>query len=167
MKNLLLTGICGIALLAAACSGGHPASHSSGRTDSDAKQDTGSLEADTMGVPAAGTEADRTIKIVMLDELVYQPAQIKVSTGEVVTFEIVNEGKLQHEFVLGDRDYQAMHEQEMAGGAHHVEMKNGLSLGPGGSGALTWRFTQRGEVLYGCHEQGHYEGGMVGKISVG
>lgn len=43
---------------------------------------------------------------------------------------------------------------------------NTLSLEPGETGELTWRFTGSGEVLYGCHQPGHYAGGMVGSIDV-
>ena len=32
----------------------------------------------------------------------------------------------------------------------------------GEQGELTWRFTNPGSILYGCHVPGHYEAGMVG-----
>ena len=120
-----------------------------------------------MGESAEESEADRTIKVVMLDELAYDPEQLDVSEGDVVTFEVVNEGKARHEFVLGDSDYQEMHEADMGDGGHGEMMENGVSVEPGQSASLTWRFTESGEVLYGCHEPGHYEGGMVGAIDVG
>jgi uncharacterized cupredoxin-like copper-binding protein len=167
VKRLLFSCIASVALIATACGGGHSASHSSKAVDSHAAHHTGSIEGDTMGVPADAGDADRTIKISMLDDFAYSPARLKLSRGDVVTFEIVNKGTLMHEFVLGDKDYQVMHEEQVADGGHHTQMRNGLSLGPGASGALTWRFTESGEVLYGCHEPGHYSAGMVGKVSVG
>jgi len=33
--------------------------------------------------------------------------------------------------------------------------KNQIGLKPGETKSLTWRFTEAGEVLYGCHEPGH------------
>ena len=120
-----------------------------------------------MGESAEESEADRTIKVVMLDELAYDPEQLEVSEGEVVTFEVVNQGKTRHEFVLGDSDYQEMHEGDMADGGHGEMMENAVSVEPGESASLTWRFTENGEVLFGCHEPGHYEGGMVGTIEIG
>ena len=120
-----------------------------------------------MGEAADESEADRTVKVTMHDELAYDPERLEVSEGDVVTFELVNEGKVRHEFVLGDSDYQQMHEGGMGDGGHGGMMENGVSVEPGESASLTWRFSESGEVLYGCHEPGHYEGGMVGTIQIG
>ena len=52
---------------------------------------------------------------------------------------------------------------------HHTQVAvDGISFSvePGESALLTWRFTESGEVLFGCHEPGHYEGGMVGTIEI-
>lgn len=168
MKKLLLIGAVLLALVAGACGGDGSTDGSSGGS-SGGGHDMGSMEGEgsQMGEPAEASEADRTIKVVMLDELAYDPEQIEVSEGEVITFEVVNDGKARHEFVLGDADYQEMHEGEMAGGGHGEMMGNSVSVEAGQSATLTWRFTESGEVLYGCHEPGHYEGGMVGTIEVG
>ena len=126
----------------------------------------GSMEGNVMGEPADESDAGREIKVVMRDELAYDPEQLDVSVGEVITFEVVNEGKAPHEFILGDGDYQEMHEGDMADGGHGGMIDNGVTLEAGESASLTWRFTESGEVLYACHEPGHYEGGMVGTIEV-
>lgn len=126
----------------------------------------GSMGGRAMGQAVDESEADRTIKVVMHDDLSYDPDQLEVAKGEVITFEIVNEGKARHEFVLGDFAYQDMHEDDMGGG-HGDLMDSGVAVEPGENASLTWRFTESGEVLYGCHEPGHYEGGMVGTIEVG
>jgi hypothetical protein len=47
-----------------------------------------------------------------------------------------------------------------------MDMGNAVTVPPGKTKALTWRFDNVGEVLFGCHEPGHYEGGMVGSIEV-
>jgi uncharacterized cupredoxin-like copper-binding protein len=39
-------------------------------------------------------------------------------------------------------------------------------VAPGETEEITWTFTDAGGTLYGCHEPGHYEGGMVGSIEV-
>ena len=31
---------------------------------------------------------------------------------------------------------------------------------------LTWRFGENGIVIFGCHEPGHYAGGMQGQVTV-
>lgn len=161
----MLIGVVVLVLIAAAC-GGNGNSGSSGASDGHDGHEMGSMEGSMMGEPADEADADRTINVVMLDELAYDPAELQVDKGEVVTFAVVNEGEARHEFVLGDEDFQDSHEADMADGAHNEAMSNGLSLEPGASGSLTWRFTESGEVLYGCHEPGHYEGGMVGAVEV-
>lgn len=55
----------------------------------------------------------------------------------------------------------------MDDGGPSGQMDTGVSVESGENASLTWRFTESGEVLYGCHEPGHYEGGMVGTIGVG
>lgn len=165
MRKLLLIGVLVLALVAAAC-GGDGSSNDSTDTSSGDGHDMGSMEGNVMGESAEESEADRTIKVVMLDELAYDPEQLEVSEGDVVTFEVLNKGKARHEFVLGDSDYQEMHEADMGDEGHGGMMENGVSVEPGESASLTWRFTESGEVLFGCHEPGHYEGGMVGSITV-
>jgi uncharacterized cupredoxin-like copper-binding protein len=41
-----------------------------------------------------------------------------------------------------------------------------VSVPAGESKDLTWRFTEGGTVLYGCHQAGHYSGGMKGQVMV-
>jgi uncharacterized cupredoxin-like copper-binding protein len=67
--------------------------------------------------------------------------------------------------VLGDEAYLDMHEADMDD-ADMMEMGNAVTVAPGETKELTWRFDDVGEVLYGCHEPGHYTGGMVGSVEV-
>lgn len=41
-----------------------------------------------------------------------------------------------------------------------------MVLMPGSSNQLTYTFDKRGELIFGCHEQGHYAAGMRGTIEV-
>ena len=50
------------------------------------------------------------------------------------------------------------------GAAHHGE--HGISLAPGATERITWRFTQAGELEAGCHLPGHYDAGMYVTIRV-
>ena len=121
-----------------------------------------------LGEAAQPSESDRTVRINAEDKLAFDPASLEVSVGDVVTFVVINNGKAQHEFILGDAAYQEMHADEMSGDhAGMTDSENGITIQPGKQAKLTWRFTEAGEVLYGCHEPGHYAGGMVGTITVG
>lgn len=116
-------------------------------------------------MPADSADADREIEVTTSDALSFEPDSIPVKQGEVVTFVITNEGEAVHEFVLGDEAYQQAHEDDMHSGMDHAD--NAVTIEPGKTKSLTWEFTDAGEILYGCHVPGHYEGGMVGTIEVG
>jgi uncharacterized cupredoxin-like copper-binding protein len=71
---------------------------------------------------------------------------------------------------LGDSEAQRMHEEQMMSD-HDMHMDEGmgmamLELAPGETKETTVTFQQRGTILYGCHEPGHYKGGMVGTVTV-
>lgn len=120
------------------------------------------------GAPAEASEADRTITIEATDEMAFDPATVEVSAGEVITFEVVNVGQLPHDFTLGDEEAQHEHEAEMAEMDEemaHAE-PNSMTIDAGQTASLTWQFTEDGEVLYGCHQPGHYDSGMVGSVEV-
>jgi uncharacterized cupredoxin-like copper-binding protein len=118
------------------------------------------------GEPADAAAADRTVEIRGLDTLEWDPATVEVKVGETITFSVTIEGKIPHDFTLGTADMQEEHEEEMASGQMMLEEPNAFDLEPGETREMTWTFTTPGQVLYGCHEPGHYAGGMVGTIAV-
>lgn len=120
------------------------------------------------GEPADASEADRTITIEATDDMAFDPSTVEVNAGEVITFEVANVGLLPHDFTLGDEDAQQEHAEEMAEMDEemaHAE-PNSMTIDAGQTASLTWQFTEGGEVLYGCHQPGHYESGMVGSVEV-
>ena len=44
---------------------------------------------------------------------------------------------------------------------------NVVVLEAGETKELTWKFTESGTVLIGCHQPGHYAAGMKGSVEVG
>lgn len=120
------------------------------------------------GEPAEASEADRTIEVLARDDLSFQPRSFEVSVGEVVTFEVTNRGALDHDFVIGDQEAQREHAAEMEGASRHAahDAPNAIVIPPGETREITWRFTRAGVLLAGCHEPGHYSGGMVATITV-
>ncbi|MGH2661134.1 MAG: cupredoxin domain-containing protein, partial [Actinomycetota bacterium] len=58
----------------------------------------------------------RTVAVSALDSLRFEPAEIRVQSGEMVRFVVTNEGSGEHEFVLGDEATQMEHEGEMGMG---------------------------------------------------
>ncbi len=166
MRKLRLRVLVVLVAAVAGCGGssGHDHGATGGHADH-SEEATPHAHGTVPGEVAAAGQADRKIKVVTKDSLRFDPDNLEVAVGEAVTFVVTNKGSTQHEFVLGDQEYQAAHEVEMAAG----EMEhsgNAVTVDPGETKQLTWRFTEPGEVLYGCHVAGHYQGGMVGSISV-
>jgi uncharacterized cupredoxin-like copper-binding protein len=112
--------------------------------------------------------AQRTIEIAMSDAMRYDPPEIVVKRGETVRFIATNNGKLVHEMVIGTKKELEEHSAHMRRHPqmNHPHDKNAVSVAPGKTGELIWRFTRAGVFHYGCLEPGHFEAGMVGKIVV-
>jgi uncharacterized cupredoxin-like copper-binding protein len=115
---------------------------------------------------------DRTITIHMRDNH-FEPDRIEVRRGESVGFRFVNQGKARHDAFVGDAEAQRDHEREarMAddaahGDGHAASEKDAITVEPGDTGELTHQFSGRGETIIGCHEPGHYSGGMVVTVTV-
>lgn len=164
MRMRVLTAVW-ILVLLAGCGGGggeggasdeHAHSHEHGEDEA---------QGFAFGAPGEASAATRTIEVVADDPYRFEPEDLEVESGETVTFVVTNEGEREHEFVLGDEEYQESHGAEMASGGMHHE-GNAVTVAPGATEELTWTFPAEGEVLYGCHVAGHYDAGMVGAIRV-
>jgi len=168
---LLVTAV---ALLAACSSAGSSVTSQAGSSPSgdhgsmSAMPGMGDPEDFSFGEPADASSADRTVQVALQDELRFDPSSIDVRMSETINFEVTNEGQTAHEFVLGDESYQSEHEMSMGqmSGSLPPDEPNALVLQPGETKSLAWTFTEPGEILYGCHVAGHYEGGMVGTVTV-
>jgi uncharacterized cupredoxin-like copper-binding protein len=119
------------------------------------------------GHPGPSGKLARVIYIKALD-IRFEPKNVTVHRGETVKFVVTNDGKLTHEFVIGDAKLQAAHEKEMQAMAgkpmqHDV---NGITVQPGQTKDLVWTFTRDGVTEFACHEPGHFAAGMVGKITI-
>jgi uncharacterized cupredoxin-like copper-binding protein len=152
-------------MLLAACGSGDP-TPASGESGGDGQEMEMGGDQFALGEPGDPEAADRTIDISALDSLEFEPDSITVEAGETISFAVSNEGKNVHEFVLGDEAYQQEHAAEMSDGEDMEADVNQIEIEPGETETLTWMFTDAAEVLFGCHEPGHYEGGMVGSIEV-
>lgn len=166
-KSRAVPGTFALALVLSAC--GSAGSNPGGGADHApmGHQGSGSAASTSFGEPGRSDDASRTVEVTALDSLEFEPATLEVNQGDTVTFRITNEGRTAHEFVLGHREYQETHAKEMAAGAgHSMSNENVVELDPGATGEVTWTFTEPGEVLFACHVDGHYEGGMFGTIEV-
>ena len=119
------------------------------------------------GHPGSSGKPARVIHVKALD-IRFEPKSITVHRGETVKFVVNNDGKLTHEFVIGDAALQAAHEKEMQAmaGKPMQDDVNSITVLPGQTKDLVWTFTRIGVTEFACHEPGHFTAGMVGKITV-
>jgi uncharacterized cupredoxin-like copper-binding protein len=81
-----------------------------------------------------------------------------------------NDGSIQHEFSIGNAEDQVKHAIMMQ---KTPDMKhsdpNTVSLPPGESTTLSWKFMGTDTVVFACNIPGHFEAGMkhVQAIGVG
>jgi uncharacterized cupredoxin-like copper-binding protein len=130
--------------------------HTGGRADSEA-----------IGEPGIAADAKRTITVNMLDSMRFTPQSITVKQGETIKFVVKNAGKVKHEMVLGTEKELKEHAEVMK---KNPEMEhaddNQITVQPGKSGEIIWRFTKSGKVNFACLQPGHYDAGMKGFVTV-
>ena len=123
--------------------------------------------ASSLGQPGNPAKVTRTVDIVMSDAMRYTPASIKAKRGETIRFRVKNTGRIKHEMVLGSLAELKEHAKIMT---KFPEMEhddpNAISVEPGKTGELVWRFTRAGKFDFACLVPGHFEAGMQGKIAV-
>jgi uncharacterized cupredoxin-like copper-binding protein len=119
------------------------------------------------GVAANPRSAQRTIRIDMSDGMRFSPAAIEVRRGEIVRLVAANKGQVLHEMVLGTLEDLKAHAELMKRfpGMEHDEPYM-AHVAPGKTGEIGWRFTQPGTFYFGCLIPGHFESGMLGRITV-
>jgi len=109
----------------------------------------------------------RSVNVDMNDSMRFSPSAISVKAGEVIRFVVKNSGKTKHEMVIGDAAELMEHAQAMAKfPAMEHEEHNQVTLAPGATGTIVWKFDKAGKVDFACLQPGHFEAGMKGQIEV-
>lgn len=120
-----------------------------------------------LGEPGDPKAKARTVSVTMTEEMRFQPALIHVTRGETIRFVVKNAGKAKHEMTLGTMEELLEHAAVME---KHPEMEhddpNAVTVEPGKSKTILWKFTRSGSFDYGCLIPGHLGGGMKGRIVV-
>jgi uncharacterized cupredoxin-like copper-binding protein len=119
------------------------------------------------GIAGDAKAVSRTIAISMSDDMRFTPDRIQVREGETVKFVVRNAGKVMHEIVIGTKqelDEHAALMQKFPNMEHDEPYMAHVS--PGKKGELVWNFNRPGTFDYACLIAGHYQAGMVGKITV-
>ena len=137
---------------------GHGHTHGEAASKQDAHTSSG----------ASAEPITRTVTVTLSDDMRFTPANWQATSGETVRIQLVNAGKVRHEFIIGTEAELQAHAEEMKkpNAGHHHHASNAVSLAAGAKGELVWTFTDAGVLHIACFEPGHYDAGMRGTISV-
>ncbi len=119
------------------------------------------------GIGGDAKAVTRTIEITMLDTMRFIPNEITVKQGEIVRLTVKNVGKVMHELVIGTKQELDTHAEMMKKhpGMEHDEPYM-AHVSPGKTADIIWNFNRAGQFDFACLLPGHYDAGMVGKITV-
>ena len=119
------------------------------------------------GIAGDPRQVGRTIDISMSDAMRFSPDRIEVRQGETVRLRIRNTGRMLHELVIGTpaelREHAALM-LKFPNMEHDEPYMAHVSQGK--TGEMLWHFNRAGEFDFACLIAGHFQAGMVGKISV-
>jgi uncharacterized cupredoxin-like copper-binding protein len=95
----------------------------------------------------------------------FEPTTLSVASGVPVTFVLVNEDPIDHEWLIGDDAFHAKHRT----GTHaaHGAVPTEVTVPALATVETTIRFEEPGRLAYICHLPGHEAYGMVGVLTVG
>ena len=119
------------------------------------------------GIAGDPAKVTRTITMSMSDIMRFDPSRIQVKQGETVKFIVKNNGKIMHEMVIGTMQDIQVHAELMKKhpGMEHDE-PHMAHVQPGKTEEIVWQFNRPGEFNFVCLVAGHFEAGMIGKVSV-
>lgn len=131
------------------------------------KEGTLPKEQKPWGIAGDAKAARRTVEVRMADTMRFSPERIAVRLGETVRLRVHNAGKAMHEFVIGTREENEAHAELMR---RFPDMEHDepwmAHVEPGSTGEIVWTFNRAGEFEFACLIAGHYDAGMVGRITV-
>jgi uncharacterized cupredoxin-like copper-binding protein len=119
------------------------------------------------GAPGDPAKVSKVIQVRMLDSMRFEPSHIEVRSGQTVKFVVTNTGKIRHEFGVGTHDEQKAHaEMMLADPDMKHEDGSAITVEPGQTRELIWRFGKPGLYEAACQVPGHYPAGMMSTIVV-
>lgn len=124
-------------------------------------------QATGFGSPGNAKAVTRVVELNLRDTMRIEPGQLSVKQGDTLRMRIRNTGAVAHEFVLGTQEEIIEHRdmmRKMPTMMHNDA--NAVSVAPGGTAELIWRFSKTGTFLYACLVPGHWEAGMQGTVTV-
>ena len=125
------------------------------------------MEQKPWGIGGTAKAVTRTIAVGMTDSMRFSPEKIDVKQGDTLKFVLKNNGKLLHEFVIGTKKDLDEHAALMVKFPNMEHDEPYMAhVKPGQTGTIIWTFNKAGSFDFACLIAGHYQAGMIGKITV-
>ena len=142
-----------------------------------------------IGSKGNANDVSRVIKVIMYDNY-YEPSSFQINAGETIKFEVENAGELVHEFNIANKMMHIKHQPEMekmveneilfADSIDKDKMKkmakmdksmghshsNSVLLEPKQKGDIIWKFDNAVNIEVACNVPGHYQAGMIAKVTI-
>ncbi|MEH6460715.1 cupredoxin domain-containing protein [Chitinimonas sp. JJ19] len=126
-----------------------------------------SADQEAFGRQGDPKKVSRTIDISMHDNMRYNQSKITVRQGETLRIVLLNKGKIMHELVLGTEQKLKEHAEVMKKFPNMEHDSPYMAhVPPSKQQEIIWEFNKPGEFMFGCLIPGHFEAGMVGRITV-
>ena len=133
-------------------------------------------------------EVSKVIVVKMYDNY-YEPNKFEIKKNQTIKFIVYNYGELVHEFNIATKAMHLKHQPEMMKMVENEILlvdridkkkmkelskkdhslahshKNSLLLEPNQSGELIWKFSKDIVLEAACNVPGHYDSGMITKIT--
>ena len=119
------------------------------------------------GIAGDAKSVKQTINLSMSDTMRFTPDKIEVKQGDTVRIMLKNTGTQMHELVIGTKKELDEHAALMVKFPTMEHSEPYMAhVAPGKTGEIIWTFNKPGNFDFACLIAGHYQAGMVGKITV-
>jgi len=154
----------------------HSADHKINHTENDnhathQDHDEGNGHTYTVGKPATAEVNGQSVTVEIFDSPTmryeFSPPIEEIMSGSVIHFDILNKGAIAHEFSIGNPQDQIEHAEMMRKMPNMIHADpNTITLQPGETGQLHWKFSGDELVVFACNIPGHFEAGMFTNVPI-
>ena len=141
-----------------------------------------------IGEKGYSADVSKVITVKMYDNY-YEPSKFEIKKNQTIKFIVYNYGEFVHEFNIATKKMHLKHQPEMmkmveneillANRIDKKKMKelskkdhsmshshsNSVLLEPNQRGEIIWKFNTDAELEAACNVPGHYQSGMIAKIT--
>ena len=113
----------------------------------------------------AGCNAPEPVTVeIRIHYSAFDPTSLSVPHGVPVTFVLINDDPIDHEWLVGN---EAFHERHRSGTEHHHgAVPEEISVAALSTAETTITFPEAGTLTYVCHLPGHEAYGMAGVLTI-